>query len=334
MISVQQYRAAIGSFSSRLVSSRWAACSGEGARKRREWRDENDARREAQERIVGECAVMCREIAIFISTMMMLISDSICDIASIILLVSLPQFIITQLGPAPAGGGGEKCPTNCHENAISDHGLEISGMGTMIVNLVQLLLIVAGDVETNPGPDSLTDAMARLISEAPNATVKEVLGRWGPDVQVAVQLNKHLVSALKETLAWLWNVDITDKRVSMNKDKLVQTVLVAIEALLPDTCHSCKEEYCVRREEKPALRCKLCHQGFHQPCLEKLVKLTEEGLMPEVPGKMLWLCSVCAPNCEVMTTVFSGNGGTSAGKPSQPRKGKKAQEPPQPQLAS
>ena len=130
----------------------------------------------------------------------------------------------------------------------------------MIVNLVQLLLIVAGDVETNPGPDSLTDAMARLISEAPNATVKEVLGRWGPDVQVAVQLNKHLVSALKETLAWLWNVDITDKRVSMNKDKLVQTVLVAIEALLPDTCQS--------------LRCKLCYQGFHQPCLEKLIKLT------------------------------------------------------------
>ena len=184
--------------------------------------------REAQETIVEECAVMGREIAIFIYTMMMLIGDSICDIASIILLVSLPQFIITQLGPAPSGGEGEKCPTNCQENTISDHGPEISGMGTMIVNLVQLLLIVAGDVETNPGPDSLTDAMARLISEAPNDTVKEVLGRWGPDVQVAVQLNKHLVPALKETLAWLWNVDITDKRVSMNKDILVQTVLVAM----------------------------------------------------------------------------------------------------------
>ena len=332
MVSVQQYRAAIGSFSSRLVSSRWTVCSGERARKRREWRDESDARREAQETIAKECVVMGREIAIFIFTLMILISDSICDIASIILLGSLPQFIITQLGPAPSGGEGEKCPTNCHENAISDHGLEISGMGTIIVNLVQLLLMVAGDVETNPGPDSVTEAMARLISEAPNDTVKEVLGRWGPDVQVAVQLKKHLVPALQETLAWLWNVDVTDKRVSMNKDPLVQTVLVAIEALLPDTCQSCQEEYCVRREEKPALRCKLCHQGFHQPCLEKLVKLTDEGLMPEVPGKMLWLCSVCAPKCEVMTTVYSGNGGTSAGKPSQSRRGKKALDPPQPQV--
>ena len=276
---------------------------------------------------------MGREVAIFISTMVILISDSICDIASIILLVSLPQFIITLLGPAPFGGEGEKCPTNCHENAIGDHGLEISGwMGTTIVNLAQLLLIVAGDVESNPGPDSQAEAMAKLISEAPNETVKEVLGRWAPDVQVAPLLDKHLKPALLETLAWLWNVDITDKSMSMNKDKLVQTVLVAIEALLPDICQSCKEEYCVRREEKPALRCKLCHQGFHQPCLEKLVKLTEEGLMPDVPGKMLWLCSICAPNCEVMTTVYSGNGGTSAGKPSQPRRGRKAQEPPQPQV--
>ena len=104
MVSVQQYRAAIGSFSSRLVSSRWTVCRGARARKRREWRDENDARREAQETIVEECAVMGREVAIFISTMVILISDSICDIASIILLVSLPQFIITLLGPAPFGG--------------------------------------------------------------------------------------------------------------------------------------------------------------------------------------------------------------------------------------
>lgn len=102
---------------------------------------------------------MGREIAIFIFTLM--IGDSICDIASIILLVSLPQFIITQLGPSPSGGKGDKCPTNCHENAISDHGLDISGIGTAIVDLqVQILLIVAGDVETNPGPDSLTEAMA------------------------------------------------------------------------------------------------------------------------------------------------------------------------------
>ena len=112
----------------------------------------------------------------------------------------------------------------------------------------------------------------------------------------------------------------------MNKDKLVQTVL------LPDTCQSCGEEYCVRREEKPALRCKLCHQGFHQPCLQKLVKLTDEGLMPEVPGKMLWLCSVCAPISEVMTTVYRGNAGTSAGKPSQTKKGRKTQEPPEQQV--
>ena len=88
----------------------------------------------------------------------------------------------------------------------------------------------------------------------------------------------------------------------------------------------------MRREEKPALRCKLCHQGFHQPCLEKLVKLTDEGLMPEVPGKMLWLCAVCAPISEVMTTVYRGNAGTSAGKPSHTKKRRKAQESPEQQV--
>ena len=66
-----------------------------------------------------------------------------------------------------------------------------------------VLLLVSGDVETNPGPtDSAVLAMAGLIAAAPTDTIKEVLGRWGADVQVAQLLDRqHKKAQLQETLA-------------------------------------------------------------------------------------------------------------------------------------
>ena len=51
----------------------------------------------------------------------------------------------------------------------------------MCVVVTRLLLLLAGDVEQNPGPispEQLTNGLAVLITEAP-ATVKPVLGVWG-----------------------------------------------------------------------------------------------------------------------------------------------------------
>jgi hypothetical protein len=77
-----------------------------------------------------------------------------------------------------------------------------------MVGLIKILL-VRGGVEQNPVPattDSLTRAMAGLIVAAPTVIIKEVLGRWGPNVQVALLLDKHRKQQLQETLAWLWNI--------------------------------------------------------------------------------------------------------------------------------
>ena len=48
------------------------------------------------------------------------------------------------------------------------------------------------------------------------------------------------------------------------KDDVAGQLLIALEALLPDTCQVCKEIYTVEREDTPSLRCKGCSQGFHQ----------------------------------------------------------------------
>ena len=69
---------------------------------------------------------------------------------------------------------------------------------------------------------------------------------------------------------------------------------------MPDTCSVCSKEYSTSREESPSLRCKGCYQGFHQPCLEEL--LGGQKTLPKLPGSFYWLCAVCSPNYELMTT--------------------------------
>ena len=194
---------------------------------------------------------------------------------------------------------------------------------TVSKQVVRLLLLTAGDVETNPGPsstveraslvvDSLTKALADLVGQAPSSEVRSLISTWAPDKPtIAADLNKFKVPALKEALAWLWNRDITDKVVSRkNKPELIECVIIAIEVLLPDTCSVCNEEYSTARDETPSLRCKGCYQGFHQPCLEQLLGGQKE--LPKLPGAFYWLCGGCCPNYELMTTS-SGGKPTSTG---------------------
>ena len=51
-----------------------------------------------------------------------------------------------------------------------------------VAGLSAQLLLLAGDVESNPGPvssQSLADGLARLVASAP-ANVREVLSAWDP----------------------------------------------------------------------------------------------------------------------------------------------------------
>ena len=188
-------------------------------------------------------------------------------------------------------------------------------------NSSQLLLLLSGDVETNPGPptvevttqesyeQSLVEGLDRLCRAAPSEKVRTVIGVWKPtkpgnEIRNTWQQGRRFLSPdLKGTLAWLTNTRECD--VKGTKHDVAGQLLIALEALLPDTCQVCKEMYSVEREDSPSLRCKGCSQGFHQACYDRL----ELGpSLAELPGEFSWMCSVCAPLYQ-LTTVVGGSKG-------------------------
>ena len=82
--------------------------------------------------------------------------------------------------------------------------------GSQVGLVIRLLLILSGDIETNPGPvnsDDLMEGLASLITAAP-ATVKPLLSVWDTDKSDMVQewnSSKFTVPVLKEAVAWLQN---------------------------------------------------------------------------------------------------------------------------------
>ena len=183
---------------------------------------------------------------------------------------------------------------------------------------IRRLLMLAGDIESNPGPeqqaadDGLIAGLADLVGQAP-AGMRDVLCVWSPqkpsNVIVSELSNrKFTLSVLQPVLAWLLNKNVSDPIIkSLKKGDIAQEIILGIERLLPDTCSECKQEYTVGRQDKPGLRCQGCGQGFHQPCLESL--LGGKTTLPALPGSLYWLCGSCAPCYELVTTV--GQGGRS-----------------------
>jgi hypothetical protein len=147
---------------------------------------------------------------------------------------------------------------------------------------VAIQLLLSGDVETNPGPvtrvtrsnlpgdDRLNEGKALLVHKAP-ANIRLVLSLWEPgktDIRQCMD-KQFYVPAVKETLGWLWQLPVTDKSISkMNKQLVIENIILRFEALLPATCGTCNQEYCVERDAPPpSLSCHGCAQGFHQQCL-------------------------------------------------------------------
>ena len=95
--------------------------------------------------------------------------------------------------------------------------------------------------------------LAVLVSQASSEQVKLIISTWAPDKPSIVEdLNKFKVPMLKEALAWLWNRGQADKVVNKKvKADLIDSIIIAIEVLLPDLCSECNSEYCVGREETP-----------------------------------------------------------------------------------
>ena len=189
----------------------------------------------------------------------------------------------------------------------------------VISNTVLQVLLLSGDVETNSGPigpedgeryeQCLVEGLAKLCRAAPTDTVRNVLRVWSPNKpgneirSTWQQGRRFLAPDLKGTLAWLTQARESD--IKGTKYDVAEKLLIALEALLPDTCQLCKEIFCVEREDNPSLRCKGCSQGFHQACYDRL----EIGpSLAELPGEFSWLCTVCAPLYQ-LKTVIGGNRG-------------------------
>ena len=65
-------------------------------------------------------------------------------------------------------------------------------------------------------------------------------------------------------------IEHRESEVKGTKHDVAEQLLIALEALLPDICQVCKEDYSVERGEVPSLSCKGCRQGFHQACYNRL----------------------------------------------------------------
>ena len=157
----------------------------------------------------------------------------------------------------------------------------VSNSAIWIVNVVSLhsnnfarglLILLAGDIETNPGPvsaEALMQGLARLASSAPAGCVKNILLTWAPNKDVKVDLDRLFkVTELKEALIWLKNCQADNSYIKNLKRKsdILDAVLIALERLLPELCPACTLEYSTDRECEPAVQCAGCHQGFHQQC--------------------------------------------------------------------
>ena len=75
--------------------------------------------------------------------------------------------------------------------------------GAVSPQVTRMLLLLAGDVESNPGPvtptadttstvvDSLTQALATIIGQAPSSEVRLLISTWAPEkTTIAADLNK------------------------------------------------------------------------------------------------------------------------------------------------
>ena len=201
---------------------------------------------------------------------------------------------------------------------------DIASEECSIFDLVNLLLMIAGDVEVNPGPvtsDSMLEGLARLAAAAPQGPVKNIVMAWSPDKDVKTDMDKQFkVPELRQALAWLKYCDVDNIVVKNLKRKadILDSLLVALERLLPEQCDKCQAEYTVSRESSPAMQCSGCQQGFHQECLEELVGKPE---LPAFPGQMYWLCPHCSPKFSLMTVVGQD------GKAEKPRSKRVVKEP-------
>ena len=163
----------------------------------------------------------------------------------------------------------------------------------------------------NPGPvtpEQYTARLAEILTDAPTDDIKKILSGWRVDKPrntFLEELKKLKIPGLNTSVAWLLNVTVTHDNVKkLKQDQLTSSVTTVLESLLPDECDQCREVFHFKIGDKPRISCSACLQGFHPKCLDE--KLGENGILPDLPWKVSYLCTYCAPRYAMMS-----NGGTA-----------------------
>jgi len=156
--------------------------------------------------------------------------------------------------------------------------------------------------------DEQKNIIADLCIRAPNTAVRDCLRKYDPSKQqwqITNGFEAESKKVLVETLAYLGKPDM-DKYLAK---ALPNELFCRIQNLLPDTCHLCKDIYCLKVDDKPVVSCVKCGQGCHNKCILDRINKTEDDLVALNPVERealinphssIGLFYVCGP-CQVST---------------------------------
>ena len=303
-VSAQQHRVVTGCFSTNLGSSAGSTSlsasgwPGKGRKRKKTSKHGAESWRSSSYSMWSPFLLLL--VTVFVNTSLMVVLPP--------LLLSTLQSVVQT---------GQSSGSSAWQSACCMQELEVTAKATWQV-VIDLQL--AGDVESNSGPagtrvtrsnppgdDRLNEGKAMIIQQAPLG-IRLVLSLWEPGKSVMRQcMDKlFLVPALKESLGWLWSLPVSDKSIAkMNKQLVIENIILRFEALLPATCGTCQQEYCVKKDDPvPSLACHGCAQGFHQGSLETL--LGGLTVFPTLPGVTYWLCPLCSSTYSPPLTTLGG----------------------------
>ena len=135
--STQQWRGSIGAYAGRIASTRWTNTSGEKTKRKRSFGREERSRGEAWRRTRAESVASMIYLLLTVSMVMAEVATTTCY-------TCLPATMLTLPWTGSSAGAN-----NCIMSSPGTSGLnETFGQGARQIDL----LLLSGDVETNPGP--------------------------------------------------------------------------------------------------------------------------------------------------------------------------------------
>ena len=161
---------------------------------------------------------------------------------------------------------------------------------------VQLLI---GNIEANPGPVNLKEFLGFLFTDTEDPCIKEVLNDFKAANDKDTNLKKlktKKVDYLKATLAFLndWDKDdamIKEEIEAYTKDGIALLVLKKIYNMAPETCPTCSKTYYFKPGEYCALACVRCDRGACKECYEKEKQNLSLSYM--FNKSMFFICNPC-----------------------------------------